>query len=275
MTGAGWLALAAGIVLLAAPAASGTRLEMLAGAGRLAEADAAGVAGGRRRERRLPSLRLGAALAGCAVLAIAAAAGPLIAGAVAAVCRVGWVLAADVRRQRIMQSRTAQLRGGLRVLIGELEAGARPATALGAAAEVAPAHAAVFTAAAHAAADGDDAADPLAADPDTRPIGMAWRLGESVGLEVGGVLARVEHDLASIEEQRRTVAVALAGARASAVLLAGLPMIGIALGAAMGARPWAVLLCTPAGRVLAFVGVLLDVGGVLWMRRILRGAQRL
>ena len=75
-------------------------------------------------------------------------------------------------------------------------------------------------------------------------------------------------------DQRRTVAIALAGPRASAALLTALPLLGIALGAAMGARPWAVLLGMPAGRVLSCVGVLLDAVGVLWMRRILTRAQR-
>jgi tight adherence protein B len=274
VTGPGWLALAAGIGLLRSPAPSGTRLAVLAGAGRLGELDPAP---GTQQEppRPLPSRRLVAVLAGCAVLAVGAIAGPLLASAAGVICRLAWVLADDVQRHRRDQAAMSQLRVALRVLIGELDAGSRPATALGAAAEVAPVHAAVFAAAARAAADGDDAAQPLAAHPELRPIGLAWRLGESVGLEVGGVLTRVEHDLAGVDQQRRTVAISLAGPRASAVLLAGLPLVGLALGAAMGARPWTVLVGTPAGRVLALVGVLLDVGGVLWMRRILRGAQQL
>jgi tight adherence protein B len=80
--------------------------------------------------------------------------------------------------------------------------------------------------------------------------------------------------LADAEEQRRTVGVALAGPRSSAALLTGLPLVGIGLGAAMGARPWEFLLGSPAGRIVCCVGVVLDTAGVLWMRRILRRAER-
>ncbi len=88
------------------------------------------------------------------------------------------------------------------------------------------------------------------------------------------MLARVAADLAAADMQRRTVAVALAGPRSSALLLSGLPLLGIALGAAMGARPVPFLLGDPLGRVLCCVGVLLDAAGLLWMRRILRVAAR-
>src|SRR5207248_2002412 len=81
--------------------------------------------------------------------------------------------------------------------IGELQAGARPPAALAAAAETAPLHAAVFAAAARAAAEGDDAAEVLVGEAATRSIGLAWRLGETLGLEIAGVLSRVEHDLAA------------------------------------------------------------------------------
>jgi tight adherence protein B len=275
MTTPGWLALAAGIALLAGPAASGTRLETLSRTGRLAERARADPNGRPDWIARLLRARLFALATAAGCIVVAWAAGVLLAAAMLASCRVGWLLVRDARGRQVEQTRAAQLRRALRVLIGEFEAGARPAAALAAAADSAPAHERVFAAAARVAVDGDDAADLLAAEPDTRPIGLAWRLGESVGLEVSGALSRVEHDLAARDEQRRTVAVALAGPRASAVLLAGLPLVGLALGAAMGARPWSVLVGTSAGQLLALVGVLFDVGGVLWMRRILRGAQRL
>jgi tight adherence protein B len=182
------------------------------------------------------------------------------------------VTARDAARRRDTAARHAQLLAALRVLIGELDAGARPAMTLAAAAGIAPAHARVFTEA--AAADAGDAGTVLSADPATRLIGLAWQLSEQAGAELSGVLTRVTHDLAAEDEQRRAVAVALAGPRASAGVLAGLPLLGFALGAAMGARPWAFLLGDGAGRVVCCAGVLLDVGGLLWMRRILRRAER-
>ncbi len=114
----------------------------------------------------------------------------------------------------------------------------------------------------------------LGEDPNTRPIGLAWQLGEDTGAALAGVLGRVATDLADVDEQRRTVAVALAGPRASAGLLTALPLVGIGLGAAMGARPWEFLFGPPAGRVVCCVGVVLDAAGVFWIRRILSRAER-
>jgi tight adherence protein B len=198
----------------------------------------------------------------------------LLAVAAAAVCALAWFLARDVARRRAAAASHRQLLGALRLLIVELEAGARPSAALATAAEVGPAHAQVFGAASAAAADGRDAAAMLANEASTRPIGLAWRLGEDTGAALAGVLSRVALDLTAEDEQRRSVGVALAGARASAALLTGLPLLGIGLGAAMGARPWAFLLGAPAGRAVCCAGVLLDVAGVVWMRRILRRAER-
>lgn len=274
MTASGWLAVAVAVALIAGPATSATRLETLAGSGRLGEPAAATTVSMARRRRwhRIAPAALGCAVAVVAVIAVIG--GAALAIAAAALCSTSWVAARDAVHRRAAQARAAQLRSALRVLVGELQAGARPAAALAAAAETGSLHGATFGAAARAAADGADAAAVLVANPATRTTGLAWRLGEAVGSELAGVLSRVEHDLAASAEQRRSAAVALAGPQASAALLAALPLLGMALGAAMGAQPWAVLVGMPAGRMLACAGVLLDVAGVLWMRRILNRAQR-
>jgi tight adherence protein B len=87
------------------------------------------------------------------------------------------------------------------------------------------------------------------------------------------VLTHLAHDLAAVAEQRRAVAVALSGPRSSAAVLTGLPVLGIALGAAMGARPLPFLFGAGPGRAVCAAGVVLDAAGVLWMRRIVRRAQ--
>ena len=145
-----------------------------------------------------------------------------------------------------------------------------PGAALTAAAEVAPRYGSVLHAAARAASAGGDAADELRGDPDLRAVGLAWSLGQDTGAPLAEVLERVADDLAATDEQRRAVLVALSGPRSSAVLLAGLPVVGIALGASMGARPLAFLTAAGAGRLVCLLGVLLDAAGVMWMRRILR-----
>ena len=273
MTAFGWLAAGAAAALLPAPGPASARVETLTGLGRLglAGAVAAPVPLGRwARSLARPALVRFVMIA--SIGGVGVAGGAPLAVAAAAVCATTWFAVRDAARPRQAAARRRQLLAGVRVLIGELEAGARPAAALAAAAEASPAHAAVLASAA-AAADTADAGMVLAGDGSTRAIGLAWRLGEQAGTELSGVLKRVARDLAAEDEQRRSVAIALAGPRASATVLAGLPVLGIALGTAMGARPWAFLLGDGAGQLVCCIGVLFDVAGVWWMRRILVRAE--
>ena len=69
------------------------------------------------------------------------------------------------------------------------------------------------------------------------------------------------------------MAAQLAGPRATAVLLALLPVFGLAMGNALGADPLAVLVGTPVGRGCLVLGLLLEVAGLLWTARITRRAE--
>jgi tight adherence protein B len=168
------------------------------------------------------------------------------------------------------------LLASIRLVVAELSAGSRPDAALGAAAAVTPEHAVAFAAAARSAAVGGDVADALltSAAGDLEPLAHAWRVAERSGAPLADVLGRVAADLADHEQQQRSVAVALSGPRSSAALLTGLPVVGIALGAAMGARPLAFLLGTRDGRLVCCVGAVLDAAGVLWTQRMMQQAQR-
>lgn len=277
MTPLTWLAMAVAAAIAAGSSPASARVRCLASAGRLAGVEPDGRAPGwpAARGRLGRSGRwLTAAVAAAGVVLTAALAGPALGIAAAAVGWTATVLGRDVVAARVAAGRRRDLSAAVRVLVAELESGARAAAALRAAVEVAPTYGALLSAAASAAAGAHDAAAVLLSHPDTRAVGLAWRLGESTGTALGGVLGRVGADLADGDEQRRTVGTALAGPRASAAVLTGLPLLGIGLGAAMGARPWDFLLGSPAGRVVCCVGVVLDAAGVLWMRRILRRAER-
>jgi tight adherence protein B len=65
-----------------------------------------------------------------------------------------------------------------------------------------------------------------------------------------------------------------AGPRASAALLAGLPLLALAMGGGIGARPWTVLTTTPVGQVLLVAGVALEAAGLAWSARLVRRALR-
>jgi tight adherence protein B len=273
VTAVAWAALAAALLLVPVRAPVTARLGALAGADRL-------LRGARPRRIARPPAVPGRVLAGCIAIACAAmvavVAGPALAVAAAAVLGLAVVLIRDVRARREQQARQRDLVTSVQVLVAEFESGAGPPAALTAAAAVGPRLRASFLAAAAAAARGDPAGPVLTARdvPGLRAVGQAFQLGEETGAPLVGVLGRVAADLAAAQQQRRAVSVALAGPRSSAAVLSGLPVLGIGLGVAMGARPLPFLLGTPPGRLLCCAGVVLDVTGVLWMRRILRRAER-
>lgn len=270
MTPTVWLALAGAALASSAPVPDGARLGVLAERGRLTSH----VTHRRSMARRVTRWRAaGAAIAGASVV-VCLTNGVALGTAVAA---AGWTaarLARDLARRRAAAEAQRQLATAVRVLVGELETGGRPAAALMAAADAAPRYAATFQAAAVGASGAGDAADAFCRDPDTRALGLAWRLGADTGAALAGVLGRVADDLAAAQDQRRIVAVVLAGPRASAAVLGGLPLLGVVLGALLGARPWVFLAGSAAGHLVAAAGVLLDVAGLLWMRAILRRAEQ-
>jgi tight adherence protein B len=88
------------------------------------------------------------------------------------------------------------------------------------------------------------------------------------------VLDRLAEALDGELELRQELDSALAGPRATVVLLAGLPVMGLALGQAVGARPLHLLLYRPLGWGLLAGAAVLDAAGVVVMTRITRWATR-
>jgi tight adherence protein B len=99
-------------------------------------------------------------------------------------------------------------------------------------------------------------------------------LSSRTGCSLAAVVAAVEDDLRARHRQRLELRSATAAPRASALLLAGLPVVGLAMGSGVGAAPWAVLTTTATGQVLLVAGVTLELAGVLWSRRLLDRALR-
>ncbi|WP_345697882.1 type II secretion system F family protein [Kitasatospora terrestris] len=91
--------------------------------------------------------------------------------------------------------------------------------------------------------------------------------GLAVGLEQVAEALRVERALT--EE----ICGELAGPRTTTAVLAALPVIGMCLGAALGAGPVRILLHTPAGLLCLTGGVLFEAAGLVWTARIVRAAE--
>ncbi|MCT7661755.1 type II secretion system F family protein [Mycobacterium deserti] len=223
--------------------------------------------------RRPPRLLVlpGIAAAGGAV-ALAAPPGVVAAAAVAAVT-------AEVRRRRRTRSRkrtaeAAALQGALDVLVGELRVGAHPVAAFGVAAgEVDGVVAVSMRAVAARARMGADVAAGLrsAARQSSLPahwerLAVCWHLAQTHGLAIATLMRTAQRDIVERERYAARVNAGMAGARTTAALLAGLPVLGVGLGQAIGADPLTFLFSH--GGWLLLVGVVLSCLGLLWSDRI-------
>jgi tight adherence protein B len=260
-----WLALAAAVMLMPLPATARVRARALA------------VQAPRARSRPTTTWpgwsAAPGALAACAVVVVTLSGGLVLGVAAGAIGLAGSRLIADARARRRRLRSERDLLAAVRLLVAEVESGARADAALAAAAEVAPDHAAGLGAAGRAAADGVDVAPALLGEPALIPLGQAWRVAGAVGAPLAEVLSGVAQDLAARADQARAVAVALSAVRSTATLLSGLPLVGIGLGAAMGAAPLAFLVQSPGGQLVCCVGVVLDLIGLLWTQRLARRAE--
>lgn len=117
----------------------------------------------------------------------------------------------------------------------------------------------------------------LAAHPGAeglRLVAAGWVVAGHTGQGLADVLARVLGDLAEDAETARVVTGELASARATARLMAALPLLVLALAGLAGGAPWAFFASGVAGGGVLLVGVLLELLGLTWIERIAAGAVR-
>nr|WP_240434831.1 type II secretion system F family protein [Streptomyces sp. YIM 130001] len=202
---------------------------------------------------------------------------PLVLGGVAAP-----VLARAWRVRAL--GRVAQERGDAVIalcgaVIAEVRAGCQPAEALLTAARetggVGGGEGSVL-AAARFGGDVPAALRDAAKEPGAQGLlGLAacWSVAVERGAGLDRGLARLEGALRADRDQQADLHAQLAGARATAVLLAGLPVVGLLMGAALGASPLRVLLHTGVGLGCLAVGVVLEGVGLWWAAWIVRRAE--
>lgn len=105
-------------------------------------------------------------------------------------------------------------------------------------------------------------------------ISAGAALSRRTGCSLAAVVTAIEDDLRARARVRRELGTAVAGPLAGARLLAGLPVLGLAMGHGVGAEPWRVLTETGTGQLLLVAGVLLELGGLAWSRAITARAMR-
>lgn len=192
---------------------------------------------------------------------------------------VGATVSLRYRRRRRMRRATREgraLETALDVLVGELRAGSHPVRAFGVAAdETAGAVADSLRSVAARARLGADVAAGLAAAARSSALpahwerlALCWRLASDNGLGIATLMRAAQRDIAERQRFSARVASSLAGARATAAILAALPVLGVLLGQLIGARPLAFLLAGHVGGWLLLIGSTLACGGLLWSDRI-------
>ena len=245
-------------------------------AGAVRRARMASVVGGIARPRGFSDIRIPPSAAAVAALAGAMLSTPLVAVLAGAAAFLGARTWLASRAARGSDVRLRSLAEGLGALAADLRSGrsldAATTAAVAACADpdAGPALARAIRAPAAAPVGR---VDPVLGEALGR-IAAAVRLSGRTGCSLAAVAGAVEDDLRARHRHRLELRAATAAPRASAALLAGLPLVGLAMGSGVGADPWGVLTGTAAGQVLLVAGVALEAAGLAWSARLIASALR-
>ena len=217
----------------------------------------------------LPVVAFGAVVTASGVGVVAVA----VAGVALLVGLGGLVLWRLQGRRREAEATSDRVLETCELLAVEVSAGQPPDHALARAATAWP----LLAPAAEAATLGGDlprtwrelAQRPGAAE--LRLVGAAWEVAHRSGSGLAEALDRVSASVRADRATRRVVESELASARATARLVAALPVVVLLLGAGADTSPWSFLLTTPIGWVCLTGGLALGLTGLWWIERIAAG----
>lgn len=194
---------------------------------------------------------------------------------------VGLILAARaLRAQRARRREASQMSVRVletcEVLAAELAAGQPPGAALDRAAEAWPTLAGVAEAF-RVGSDVPGALRRISAQPgaaDLRLVAAAWQVAHRAGHGLGQAVEQVATGLRSAQSSRRIVQGELASARATARLVAGLPIVAWAMGSGAGGDPWGFLFGQPVGLACLVAGLACGFAGLWWIEAIAHDVER-
>lgn len=189
-------------------------------------------------------------------------------------------------RSRMVRASRRQAEGAQRsavvelcaALRGELQAGRQPSAAFAEAVWCRPeltdlANAVCAPVPTHPPADLLTAAARIPGREGLASLAACWRAAETHGISLTGALSSIEDGLRAELSRRQKLATEMAGTRSTIAILGVLPLLGLALGAALGADPLHTLLSRPAGEACLVVGYLLELIGFRWTDRLVSSAE--
>lgn len=106
-----------------------------------------------------------------------------------------------------------------------------------------------------------------------RGLAACWEVSERSGAGLAVAVSRLSASLRAVAEADGELAGEVAAVRASARMLAGLPLLGLLIGQWIGAEPLAWLTGSWVGRAVLLTGVALQLLGMAWLRRMVSATR--